>query len=409
MWIDTPSVDNFQAFDHSRRLRWRGRARSRFNRRMDTTTHMNGTHAAGTKNQTATAAAQPGAPVPPATVQRYYSPAVQHRMPAITDERQYQYGLSPQTQAAYGRADPPGPPCRVAVKTGLRNAVVCTAASGGIGLSVIAAVLSRALRERDLDCALMDADFQGGGLDVLLGIENEPGLRFGTIQAPLGRIDGDALNAELPVWDGVRVLAFTPWGGDAPDRWQVQAATRALCESNRVVVVDAGRGSGLDQVPELAESAHMVVAELTVLGLARAKAHIATIRGGRLGGRSDGRSAADSASPGLGEGRPPREGEGNSTLRSVAAGLRPRDGDLLVVGVQPRSAPRNHTGVDVREAEDYLGLPISGPVRASRKLCGDVLNGLGIDSLGKANRAVIEAVADWVETRIAGRRQGGEP
>lgn len=72
------------------------------------------------------------------------------------------------------------------------------------------AILARELNERGLKCVLVDADLQGGGLDVLLGVENEDGSRLGEISAPLGTIDGKALLRELPVWDGVPLLSCDP-------------------------------------------------------------------------------------------------------------------------------------------------------------------------------------------------------
>lgn len=62
---------------------------------------------------------------------------------------------------------------------GCRNTVVFSSASGGAGTSVFAARWSHGrLAQRKLQCALVDCDFAAGGIDVLLGIENEPGCDF---------------------------------------------------------------------------------------------------------------------------------------------------------------------------------------------------------------------------------------
>lgn len=66
------------------------------------------------------------------------------------------------------------------------NVVVIDSVVAGVGTSTLAALLARELSERGLKCVLVDADLQGGGLDVLLGVENEDGSRFGEISAPLG-------------------------------------------------------------------------------------------------------------------------------------------------------------------------------------------------------------------------------
>ena len=103
---------------------------------------------------------------------------------------------------------------------------------------------------------LVDADLNGGGLDVLLGVEDEDGSRFGDISAPLGKVDGKALLRELPVWDGVPLLACNPWRSENPQSWEIQACIRALAQVKDAVIVDAGQWRGLDDVPELAQATH---------------------------------------------------------------------------------------------------------------------------------------------------------
>lgn len=79
------------------------------------------------------------------------------------------------------------------------NVVVVGSAVAGVGASTLAALLARELTERGCKSVLVDADLNGGGLDVLLGVEDEDGSRFGDISAPLGKVDGKALLRELPV------------------------------------------------------------------------------------------------------------------------------------------------------------------------------------------------------------------
>ena len=106
---------------------------------------------------------------------------------------------------------------------------------------------------------------------MLLGVEDEDGSRFGDISAPLGKVDGKALLRELPVWDGVPLLACNPWRSENPQSWEIQACIRALAQVKDAVIVDAGQWRGLDDIPELAQATHITVVEMTVLGLARAK------------------------------------------------------------------------------------------------------------------------------------------
>ena len=54
---------------------------------------------------------------------------------------------------------------------------------------------------------LVDGARDGGGIDVLLGIEDEPGLRWPDLHAARGEVVGDQLHALLPCWRGARVLS----------------------------------------------------------------------------------------------------------------------------------------------------------------------------------------------------------
>ena len=78
------------------------------------------------------------------------------------------------------------------------------------------------------------------------------------------------MNHELMMWEGVRVLPYDPWSARQPDWWEVQAAIRALAETNDVVIVDAGQGGLIETVPDLRSGMQVIAAELSVMGLARA-------------------------------------------------------------------------------------------------------------------------------------------
>ncbi|MBT1162003.1 hypothetical protein [Bifidobacterium sp. SO1] len=308
-----------------------------------------------------------------ATQPRYYTPSAQPSYRHRPEERHAETIAAARPQPAYGRDGPPGLPSGVSVATTCHNIVVCTAASGGIGLSALAAIVSRRLAERELPCALVDVDFGAGGIDVLLGIEGESGTRFESLDAPLGQIDGKALGRDLPVWNGVHVLASNPWNGAAPDWWQTQAAIRALADTNRAVVVDAGRGELIDTMPELGAAAQLVLAELSVLGLARAKRHIRRLQQGANIEADDARGERD-----VGRRR------------------------MMVVGAQPHGTSRLADAVSLDDAEEYLGVPVAGCVRANPKLCSDVLSGLGIGALNRSGRRVADGICDWIDGLLAG-------
>ncbi|WP_226805750.1 cobyric acid synthase [Bifidobacterium eulemuris] len=300
-------------------------------------------------------------PCIPSARQRYYTPprqlALCERQPARGAER----AIGP-PKSSYGGVALDGDsgilvPVADTV-TALDNVVTLSAAHAGIGLSTMAAMLAWTLQERDLDCALVDADLAVGGLDVLLGIEGEPGTRFNQIDAPLGRLESDALNHELPRWEGVRVLACNPWEAKQPDWWEAQAAIRALADVNHLVIVDVGRGDLLASVPELAMAAQVMAVELSVLGLARAKVHLARL------------AAQESPRPEL-------------------------------VGITPRGLPKSGKAVGLDEAEDYLSRPFVGGITHTPKLCGEMLDGLGIRRIPRNARGTLNRLADRIEDLLA--------
>ena len=244
------------------------------------------------------------------------------------------------------------------------NLVSFTSPSGGIGLSTITALVALTLSSQDVECALLDVDIPHGGMGILLGIEHEPGLSLQDIDAPLGQIDGKALNLELPHWEDVNVLASATWRGSLPEWWQIQAAIQALCEANQIVLADAGDGAVWEYMPELLMAQHVIAVELSVLGLARAKAHLSQLQRLRqelLGGNGD------QAAP-------------------------------IVVLTEPRGAPLRSTSsaIAVTEAIAYLGGDALGPIQHVPRLCADILEGLGIGATPRCNRPAIEALSERV-------------
>jgi hypothetical protein len=75
--------------------------------------------------------------------------------------------------------------------------------SGGVGASRFAAALAAAAGS----ATLIDLDGMGGGVDVLLGIEDLPGARWSDLHLDGGYLDPDLLAGRLPRWRDVAVLA----------------------------------------------------------------------------------------------------------------------------------------------------------------------------------------------------------
>lgn len=122
-------------------------------------------------------------------------------------------------------------------------------ARGGAGASVFAAALAAVAAREGARTVLVDGARDGGGLDVLLGIEEEPGLRWPDLHSARGEVVGDQLHALLPRWRDAGVLsADRTRPGALPDDVprDVVGALTLVCD---VVVHDvptalAGRWSG---------------------------------------------------------------------------------------------------------------------------------------------------------------------
>ncbi|MDA4106614.1 septum site-determining protein Ssd [Mycolicibacterium holsaticum] len=98
-----------------------------------------------------------------------------------------------------------------------RGAVVAVLAGrGGAGASVFAAALARTASQVTQASAamLIDTDPWGGGIDLVLGSEADPGLRWPDLMLQGGRLTYTALRAALPHRHGVTVLSCARAGGD---------------------------------------------------------------------------------------------------------------------------------------------------------------------------------------------------
>ncbi|MDO4913157.1 MAG: hypothetical protein Q3961_01235 [Bifidobacteriaceae bacterium] len=155
--------------------------------------------------------------------------------------------------------------------------IACSSASGGVGLSTLIGLLAIIHEESKQQCVLVDLDIQSGGLDVLLGLEHERGLRIGDVRAPLGKIDDLALNAELIQWRNHKVLAHNIWHQETPQWWEVKTILEALQKHNDLIFIDSSRNVKRLQKCGVAIHAHIVAVEPTVLGMSRAKAHCIAI------------------------------------------------------------------------------------------------------------------------------------
>ena len=166
--------------------------------------------------------------------------------------------------------------------------------SGGAGATVLAAALGQAAA-RSGPALLVDADPLGAGIDRVLGLEDDDGVRWDSLLQTTGRLSSRSLREALPRADALSVLT---WPVDRPASLQAFAVREVLSAGRRgfaTVVVDLPRHH--DPVVEevVSRCDHVVlVSTLTVPGVSAAarvaarlpdgstRRHLVT-RGGRSG------------------------------------------------------------------------------------------------------------------------------
>ncbi|WP_265520319.1 septum site-determining protein Ssd [Oerskovia flava] len=125
--------------------------------------------------------------------------------------------------------------------SGVAAVVGVVGAVGGAGASVCAAGLARAAHRDGDHVVLVDLETRGGGPDVLLGIEPEPGLRWADLHGARGTLDGAALVARLPAWCDVPVLGAARDRPEAIDPQVVVDVCAAVADACDLLVLDLPR------------------------------------------------------------------------------------------------------------------------------------------------------------------------
>jgi secretion/DNA translocation related CpaE-like protein len=113
--------------------------------------------------------------------------------------------------------------------------------SGGAGASTFSAALAMTAARHRRAPLLVDADPLAGGVELVVGCEDVPGIRWPDVAATRGRVSPQALRASLPAVGDLAVLSW-----DRGELLAVQSATmRAMLLAGRrsggLVVVDLPR------------------------------------------------------------------------------------------------------------------------------------------------------------------------
>ncbi len=217
-------------------------------------------------------------------------------------------------------------------------------ARGGAGASTLAALVA-ARASRRTATVLVDLDAPGGGIDVLVGLEQDAGARWPDLAHARGDVDGRDVVALLPRWGRVAVLS---------------------CDRSRPGPVDAATAA--DVVGAVAAASGCVVVDL-------------------------GRATVPAAGPVLGRCDRVALVAGRD-LRSVAGALALRGafGDVAVGLVVRGPAPG---GLGCGELAEAVGVPLLWAGRADRGLPRAAEQGL-VPSRGPAGRAATAVLAGLV-------------
>ncbi|NAZ84469.1 hypothetical protein GTR02_21950, partial [Kineococcus sp. R8] len=104
-----------------------------------------------------------------------------------------------------------------------------------------AAALATAAAEEGADVLLLDADPLSGGLDLVLGADELPGLRWADLAGVSGRLRPDVLRATVSVAQGLQLLAGDRRRGGAPGPAALESVLTAAQRLHDLVVVDLPR------------------------------------------------------------------------------------------------------------------------------------------------------------------------
>lgn len=256
-----------------------------------------------------------------------------------------------------------------------------SSACGGCGTSTTAALFAQYLSQMGQRVALVDLDFSRGGLDILLGLEEEEGLRWSDVHAPLGMIDGRSLAREAVQWEQCALLSVKATQPAAKQWWEVSAVLRSLGECMDAVVCDCGinqaiirgfqlyinQGASLssqaqdwsriwNEVGNRNQMSFVILTELTMMALARTKVIVTRL----------GRSAF------------PLDFQVVSLEKAASSG-----GRLIWHCFHNSIKPPRGT-VNLAEASNYLGITICGIVPKVKWLDISLGEGRGIEKIPRS-------------------------
>jgi MinD-like ATPase involved in chromosome partitioning or flagellar assembly len=176
---------------------------------------------------------------------------------------------------------PVGAASRVGDGGRMGNVIAFVPASGGVGSSTLAAAVAVRACAAGRSVVAVDLDPLAGCLDVVFGLEQEPGWRWPELADVSGVVHGLGLADELPVSCGVPVLSGGRDGG-----WGLSSrletlpdVVAGLADAHALTVLDLPRDPAVLDAVALLVDAVVVVVGTQVPQLAAASAVVSGVRG----------------------------------------------------------------------------------------------------------------------------------
>ncbi len=167
------------------------------------------------------------------------------------------------------------------------NVIAFVPASGGVGSSTLAAAVAVRAAAAGRSVVAVDLDRVSGSLDVVFGLEQEPGWRWPELADVAGVVDGLGLADELPVSCGVPVLSGSGGSGwvgpldDTGDGWaqSLPDVVAGLADAYDLTVLDLSRDPSVLARVGLLVDAVVVVSGTQVPQLCATSAVVTGVRG----------------------------------------------------------------------------------------------------------------------------------
>jgi len=161
-------------------------------------------------------------------------------------------------------------------KKGLCVAII--PGSGGAGASLLSVGLAFHARQLFSDVVLVDLDESSAGLDIVLGIETQPGMRWQDFHSLTGSISGSDILRGLPARDGVALLTHND-SKSTPAKFAPDAIIEQLRGVSGLVIIDFPRFTNQIAAVKILQQCDVafVVSPSTVRGSATTKIAISKI------------------------------------------------------------------------------------------------------------------------------------